>query len=114
EFDGASESYGFDESIEIPVEVKSGAVVFFNGYLLHRSRKNRSHIYRRVLVNHYMNAWSLLPWQIREGEFAANADFRSIISVAVADPYSWKGTEPPPQAVYLRHCKATEETIKPR
>jgi ectoine hydroxylase-related dioxygenase (phytanoyl-CoA dioxygenase family) len=109
EFDVSAESYGFDDSLEIPVEVKSGAVVFFNGYLLHRSRKNRSQIYRRVLVNHYMNAWSLLPWHIRPGETAANADFRSIISVAGADPYSWKGTEPPPQAVSLRKCKAGEK-----
>lgn len=109
EFDGAAESYGFDDSAEIPVEVKSGAVVFFNGHLLHRSRKNRAEIYRRVLVNHYMNSWSLLPWQIREGESAATSDFRSIIPVAGADPYSWKGTEPPPQAVHLRYCKAAEE-----
>ncbi|MDK3157218.1 phytanoyl-CoA dioxygenase family protein [Kamptonema cortianum] len=29
EFDFAPESYGFDESLEIPVEVKSGSVVFF-------------------------------------------------------------------------------------
>ena len=41
EFDFSQESYGFDEAGEIPVEVKTGTVVFFNGYLLHRSRKNR-------------------------------------------------------------------------
>ena len=40
EFDFAPESYGFDESVEI--EVQAGALVFFNGYLLHRSYKNRS------------------------------------------------------------------------
>ena len=44
------------------VEVKAGSVVFFNGYLLHKSLKNRSQIYRRALVSHYMNSWSLLPW----------------------------------------------------
>ena len=49
EFDFAPESYGFDESQEVPVEVKAGTVLFFNGYLLHRSRKNRSNIYRGVL-----------------------------------------------------------------
>lgn len=107
EFDVSAESYGFDESAEIPVEVKAGAVVFFNGHLLHRSRKNRSEIYRRVLVNHYMNAWSRLPWQVRAGESGATADFRSIIPVAGYDPYAWKGTEPPPQDVYLRWCKAS-------
>jgi len=109
EFDVSAESYGFDESDEIPVEVKSGTVIFFNGHLLHRSRKNRSDIYRRVLVNHYMNAWSLLPWQLRQGETGATSDFRSIIPVAGVDPYAWKGTEPPPQAVYLRYCKAVED-----
>src|SRR5207248_4861630 len=90
EFDIASESYGFDDSAEIPVEVKTGSVVFFNGYLLHRSRKNRSPVYRRVLVSHYMNAWSLLPWQVKEGETPASADRRNVILVAGTDPYSWK------------------------
>lgn len=108
EFDVSQESYGFDDSVEVPVEVKTGSVVFFNGHLLHRSRKNRSDIYRRVLVSHYMNAWSLLPWKVRQGESAATADFRSIVPAAGVDPYSWKGTEEPPEAVYLRTCKANE------
>ena len=112
EFDFAPESYGFDESEEIPVEVKSGAVVFFNGYLLHRSRKNRGEIYRRVLVNHYMNAWSKLPWQVRDGESVAGADRRDIIPVAGVDPYEWKGIETRPNAVYLRASKAVEEATR--
>lgn len=106
EFDFAPESYGFDESAEIPVEVKAGTVVFFNGYLLHRSRKNVSTGYRRVLVNHYMNAWSLLPWSVREGEHVAMADRRKILSVAGVDPYAWKGIEPVDQDVWLRTTKA--------
>ncbi len=109
EFDFAPESFGFDESEEVPVEVKAGSVVFFNGYLLHRSRKNRSEIYRRVLVNHYCNAWSLLPWSLKEGESVANADRRCIIPVAGVDPYYWKGTDNPPKNVYLRACKAIDE-----
>ena len=109
EFDFAQESYGFDDSGEIPVEVKTGAVVFFNGYLLHHSYKNRSYDYRRVLVNHHCNAWSLLPWQLREGERPANADRRCVVPVAGIDPYAWKGYEPPPQRVSLRTCKAIEE-----
>ena len=92
EFDFAQESYGFDESAEIPVECSAGDVVFFNGYLLHRSRKNRSAEYRRVLVNHYMNAYSLLPWRLGEGERPATADCREILMVAGTDPYAWKGT----------------------
>ena len=106
EFDFAPESFGFDDSQEVPVEVKAGAVVFFNGYLLHRSRKNRSDIYRRVLVNHYMNAWSLLPWQKEEDKSVASSDIRRVEPVAGIDPYAWKGYEQPPQEVYLRSCKA--------
>lgn len=112
EFDMSGESYGFDESKEIPVEVKAGSVVFFNGYLLHRSKKNRSDIYRRVLVNHYMNAYSLLPWgNLREEESSvALADRRLIIPVAGTDPYAWKGTIPGGNDVGLRKC--TANTVK--
>ena len=99
EFDFAPESYGFDESVEIPVEVEAGALVFFNGYLLHRSYKNRGDTYRRVLVNHYCNAWSLLPWSIEEGESPARADRRNIVPVAGIDPYAWKGYQTPAKSV---------------
>ena len=109
EFDFAPESYGFDESAEMPVEVKTGTVVFFNGYLLHRSRRNRSSVYRRVLVSHYCNAWSLLPWSLKEGETVATADRRCILPVSGTDPYAWKGYDNPPGNVWLRTCKAAEE-----
>jgi ectoine hydroxylase-related dioxygenase (phytanoyl-CoA dioxygenase family) len=109
EFDFAGESYGFDESGEIPVEVKAGNLVFFNGYLLHRSRKNQSDLPRRVLVSHYCNAWSLLPWTIREGESPANADRRGIVPVSGVDPYLWKGYDEPADNVWLRTCKANLE-----
>jgi ectoine hydroxylase-related dioxygenase (phytanoyl-CoA dioxygenase family) len=112
EFDFAPESHGFDESAEVPVEVKTGTVVFFNGYLLHRSFKNRSDIFRRVLVSHYMNAWSRLPWSIKEGESPATADRRGIIPVAGVDPYTWKGYETPPNNVWLRACKARDELLE--
>jgi ectoine hydroxylase-related dioxygenase (phytanoyl-CoA dioxygenase family) len=91
DFDYTQESYGFDSSEEIPVEVPAGSVVFFNGYLLHRSAKNRSQNYRRVLVNHYLNAYSLLPWNKEEGQSVANSDIRRIVPVAGIDPYAWKG-----------------------
>ena len=109
EFDFAPESFGFDESLEVPVEVEAGALVFFNGYLLHRSRKNRGDVFRRVLVNHYCNAWSLLPWSMKEGERVANADRRCILPVAGTDPYAWKGYETPPRSVWLRTCKALDD-----
>ncbi len=112
EFDFSPQSYGFDESKEIPVEVKRGSLVFFNGYLLHRSRKNRSQAHRRVLVNHYMNAWSLLPWHHpKEGESMAMTDYRSVIQVAGRDPYYHKGTLPPERKLWFRACKAAETAV---
>ena len=96
-FDCAGETYGFPYTDEdsIPVEVKAGSLVFFNGYLLHRSFPNRAQSgYRRVLVNHYMSAESLLPWRgPKEGQHMAIADYRDIVMIAGEDPYSWKPLE---------------------
>ncbi len=84
--------YGDEDAI--PVEVKAGSIVFFNGYLLHRSLPNRAKQgYRRVLVNHYMSAESLLPWHPpQQGETMGTLDFRDIVMVAGTDPYAFKGT----------------------
>jgi phytanoyl-CoA hydroxylase len=96
-FDCTEESYGFPYSVkdEIPVEVKAGAIVFFNGYLLHRSLQNRAKSgYRRVLVNHYMSAESFLPWRgFKEGTANAKADYRDIVMIAGKDPFAYKGIE---------------------
>lgn len=97
-YDCTSMSYDFpwrDEDA-IPVEVPAGAVVFFNGYTLHKSEPNNSRgSFRRVLVNHYMSASSLLPWHAGSGLKGpvAQADYRDIVLVAGKDPYAWKGTE---------------------
>lgn len=83
--------YSNDDAV--PVEVKAGSIVFFNGYTLHRSLPNRaSNGYRRALVNHYMSAESLLPWNV-EGGPTATADYRDVVIVAGEDPYAWKGTQ---------------------
>jgi len=95
-FDCALESRGFPYTAadEVPVEVKKGSVVFFNGYTLHRSLPNRAKSgYRRALVNHYMSAESLLPWKHHPGASMAMQDYRDIVMVAGEDPYSWKGIE---------------------
>jgi hypothetical protein len=91
EFDASHEAHGFPAQEPVPVEVKAGDLVFFNGYLLHRSLKNRSTGFRRALVNHYMSAESLLPWHW-DGRIAPTDDVRDIIMVAGHDPYAWKGT----------------------
>ena len=97
-FDCAGESQEFPHTNDdaVPVEVRAGSIVFFNGYLLHRSLPNYANSgYRRSLVNHYMSAESLLPWfgQIPEGQYGAIADNRDIIMVAGKDPYAYKGIE---------------------
>ena len=91
---GEAIDFPYTDADSIPVEVKAGSLVFFNGYLLHRSLPNRAQTgYRRALVNHYMSAQSLLPWVSTEsGESAANADYRDIVMVAGKDPYGYKGT----------------------
>ena len=96
-FDCAGEAMFFPYSDDdaVPVEVKRGSIVFFNGYLLHRSLPNYApNGFRRSLVNHYMSAESLLPWfgAGYQGVFAA-ADYRDIVMVAGRDPYHWKGLE---------------------
>ncbi|MES2731857.1 MAG: phytanoyl-CoA dioxygenase family protein [Bacteroidota bacterium] len=75
----------------IPVEVKSGSVVFFHGYTLHSSLRNKTHDnFRTALVNHYMSAESMLPWD-QDGKLAATEDLRDIVMVAGTDPYAYKG-----------------------
>jgi len=98
-FDCAKEarSFPFDESDEAPLEMKAGSMVFFNGYLLHRSLPNRAERgFRRSLVNHYMSAESTLPWTLPEGHQSrhiAQVDVRDIVMVAGEDPYAWKGID---------------------
>ena len=115
EFDTHDEmATGFDESPQIPVEVKAGSVVFFNGYLLHQSLRNRTEdSYRRVLVNHYLSSESLLPWvKTSDEQPVARVDVRRVIPVAGVDPYAWKGYEMSPAEetrLYIRNARFDEE-----
>jgi phytanoyl-CoA hydroxylase len=80
-------SYSADS---IPVEVKSGSVVFFNGYTLHSSKRNKTtDCFRTALVNHYMSAESMLPWD-QDGKLEPTEDLRDIVMVAGEDPYAYK------------------------
>lgn len=95
-FDCSHESYDFPygDDDAVPVEVKAGSIVFFNGYTLHRSLPNlKASGFRRSLVNHYMSAESFLPWQPVEGTPIAKTDNRDIVMIAGKDPYAWKGLE---------------------
>ena len=120
-FDCAGESIDFPytDADAVPVEVQAGAVVFFNGYLLHRSLPNRAKSgFRRALVHHYMSAESLLPWHLPEGsKSVATADIRDIVMVAGKDPYAYKGLENL-HTPHIRHsgeggCGDPKQNIKP-
>ena len=101
-FDPTDESFGFDDEAAIPVEVSAGSVVFFNGYLLHRSLPNRSTRRRMALVNHYMNAWSPLPWMMEQGIDVGTTDYRTIVPTSGTDPYAWRGVSDPPLQTFVR------------
>lgn len=96
-FDCSEEAQGFPytQNDEVPVEVKKGSVVFFNGYTLHRSLPNKTQdAFRRSLVNHYMSAESFLPWRRPNDNISmAMADYRDIVMVAGKDPYPERGLE---------------------
>lgn len=94
-FDEGWESYGFPyaEDVAVPLEVAAGGVVFFHGYLLHRSLDSRVRSgFRRALVNHYMSAESLLPWDW-DGRLEPTRDNRDIVMICGEDPYAYKGIE---------------------
>jgi phytanoyl-CoA hydroxylase len=96
EYDSIPESFDFpyQESDARPIEVAMGSVVFFNGYLLHKSLRNRRRNgFRRALVNHYMRAESLLPWWRQGGPHPPTHDLRDVVLVAGADPYAARGYE---------------------
>lgn len=81
---------GYKKEEVIPVEVKNGSVVFFNGYLLHSSQRNKtSNNFRTALVNHYMSSESMLPWD-QDGKLPPTEDLRDIVIVAGKDPYAHK------------------------
>jgi len=83
----------YKESDFLKVEVKSGSVIYFDGYLLHMSLKNKTtDKFRRALVSHYCSAESMLPWN-QDGRFKPTDDFRDIFMVSGTDPYEHKGIE---------------------
>jgi Phytanoyl-CoA dioxygenase (PhyH) len=110
EWDEARESFGFDAEAKTAVQMEAGSVIFFNGYLLHGSFRNRSHNYRRSLVSHYMNAYSLMPYRFSRHADSNPSDDRKVELVTGVDPYAWKGIEDQGAEVFLRTCKANADT----
>jgi hypothetical protein len=97
-FDGAPESTGWACArwpVEggVAAEVSAGAVVFFNGYTLHRSLDNRRPSgFRRALVLHCMSARGELPWRFGRSAWAPR-DYRDIVMVRGQDAFAERGLE---------------------
>ena len=114
EFDGSPECYsddeghGFDQSQAVAVPVRRGSVVFFNGYLLHRSLRNRSQRSRRALVHHYYNGWTQVPWELKAEDRAGRAvevahyTHRGIVPVCGSDAYADQGIDDGAHPPHLR------------
>ena len=93
-FDPSGEATGFPYDAEggTPCEAKSGTVVFFNGYVLHRSLPNRSPTRsRQAFVGHFMSAESWLPWDADGTITPAPKDNRDVFMVSGTDPYAYRG-----------------------
>lgn len=58
-FDCAGEAMDFPYADDdaVPVEVKKGSIVFFNGYLLHRSLPNYAQSGFRIIEHMWIYAW---------------------------------------------------------
>lgn len=85
EYDGIGEiALDVPTGRAIPLEIEKGGVLFFNGFLLHESRRNRSTRYRRSLVNHYMSGESRLSW-------CGYDDFPDVKIVLGVDPHPERG-----------------------
>jgi ectoine hydroxylase-related dioxygenase (phytanoyl-CoA dioxygenase family) len=64
-----------DKYDQVLVSAKAGDVVFFNGHVLHRSKKNWStNRFRRSFVSHYCNARAFTQWG---GEESSDPNYRS-------------------------------------
>jgi hypothetical protein len=79
---------GFDETGAVPIEMTAGSVLFFSGYLLHSSHKNRSDGYRPALTFHYCSATTWLTW-------GGERNFRGVVPVRGKDPYADLGYTTP-------------------
>ena len=93
-FDATGEAYGFpyDPDGGVACEVRAGTVVFFHGYVLHRSLANVSpNRSRHAFVMHFMSAESLLPWDADGTIVPFPHDNRDVILVSGVDPYAHKG-----------------------
>jgi ectoine hydroxylase-related dioxygenase (phytanoyl-CoA dioxygenase family) len=109
--DREEESYGFPEPLEsaVPIPLRPGSAVFFNGYLVHGSYRNvRASGFRRALLYTLASAQTLLAWNPRNDPVSSYDDYRDYTMVCGTDPYAWKGIRNLSRA-YLRRPGPTAQ-----
>jgi phytanoyl-CoA hydroxylase len=112
DLDRAEECYDFD-GIEsaVPIVLRPGSCVFFNGYILHSSTTNlRPSGFRRALLYQYARAESPIAYNPRNVPVSNYHDMRDFILVRGVDPYRWKAKTNEMEAL-LRTPGPTREDV---
>ena len=104
ELDRAEEAYAF-AGLEraVSIELTPGSTVFFSGYLLHSSLKNRrTSGFRRALLYQYTSAETPIAYHPRNVPVSNYSDNRDFVLVRGVDPYAWKAREDNRESAFLR------------
>lgn len=112
DLDRAEECYDF-EGLEtaVPIVLRPGSCVFFNGYILHSSTTNRrTRGSRRALLYQYARAESPIAYNPRNVPVSNYHDMRDFILVRGHDPYHWKAKTDEMEAL-LRTPGPTREDV---
>lgn len=109
--DSMSQAVGFEKDLRhgdaVPIPVKQGDVVCFNGYLLHSSLPNYGDTCRPALTMHYCSMNTLLSWH---GE----RNYRGVIPVQGTDPFAMEGYTTPTVGAKLEDLSKPDNRLAPR
>jgi ectoine hydroxylase-related dioxygenase (phytanoyl-CoA dioxygenase family) len=107
-----AQAVGFEERLQhddaaVPIPLKQGDVLCFNGYLLHSSLPNYSDTCRPALTMHYCSMNTLLTWH---GE----RNYRGVIPVQGTDPFATEGYTMPTVGAKLEEVDKPDNRMMPR
>lgn len=109
--DSMAQAVGFEHNLQhgdaIPIPLKRGDVLCFNGYLLHSSLPNFSDTCRPALTMHYCSMNTLLAWH---GE----RNFRGVVPVQGIDPFAHEGYTTPTVGAKLEELGKPDNRLVPQ
>jgi phytanoyl-CoA hydroxylase len=111
ELDRAEECYDFPGlETAVPIPLRAGSCVFFNGYILHSSTTNTlTRGFRRALLYQYARAETPIAYNPRNVPVSNYHDMRDFVLVRGVDPYSWKAKTYDEMQTFLRAPGPTVE-----